>query len=295
MRKNRFSKLLALVVLPMALTPFTAQAFYPVRVVAPGLQPAITMTEGVTAQDHILRITCHDAPQPQVEEPQSPVEEPQPPVVVEPQPPVVEEPQPPVVEQAQPPVEELPSNVELLQSTGGALSDDCDDDVVDSVGVSKAATDRIVKALNDADRTCNDMRLVPPPKGVDQKLYRIDCYRLMYRKIAEAMPKTGDYAPIRRALLAASDKLNQIVRANLDTSAPKITVRERGKRAAPAIGPIRAIRPDRIKVAQAKAEAVIKETAIVILRSGEIPTRRNVHYAKVSAAVEENLVVLRSA
>ena len=62
-----------------------------------------------------------------------------------------------------------------------------------------------MKALNDADRTCRDMRLVPDRSGVDEDLYRIDCYRLMYRRIAEAMPTSGDYAPMRRALLAASE------------------------------------------------------------------------------------------
>jgi hypothetical protein len=193
----------------------------------------------------------------------------------------------------EPPEVIIPISPALLQSVYD--SGDCKDTEPTSPGVSKAVTDQIVKAIRDADRTCSDMRLVPEQKGVDERLYRIDCYRLMYRKLADGLPKRGDYAPMRRALLDASDKLNGIVRANQDTSADKIKVRERAKPAAPATAPIRAIRPDRIDVAQAQAEAVIQETAIVILRSGEIPTRRNVHYAEVSAAVEDSLVVLRSA
>ncbi len=189
-------------------------------------------------------------------------------------------------------VEEPSESFELLQSAGRG---DCDDYDIPPVSVSTDATDKLVKALTDADRTCNEMLLARPEDGVDLDLYRIDCYRLMYRKLADSMPTTGDYAPIRRALLTASDKLNQIVRANLDSDAPQVKVRERAKPAAPATDTLRAIRPDRAEEATAQAAAVLEETAIVILRSGEIPTRRNIHYTRVSAAVEENLAVLRSA
>lgn len=191
-------------------------------------------------------------------------------------------------------VEEPPESfdIEFLQSTSRG---DCDDYEIPPVSVSTDATDKLVKALTDADRTCDEMLLARPQDGIDLDLYRIDCYRLMYRKLADSMPTTGDYAPIRRALLTASDKLNQIVRANLDSEAPKVRVRERAKPAAPATDTLRAIRPDRAEEATAQAAAVLEETAIVILRSGEIPTRRNIHYTRVSAAVEENIAVLRSA
>ena len=45
----------------------------------------------------------------------------------------------------------------------------------------------------------------------------------------------------------------------------------------------------------AQAEAVVKEAEIVILRSGEDPTRRTAHFEDVSAALDSNLVILRSA
>jgi hypothetical protein len=253
MRNYTLGKWLALIVLPIALIPFSVQAFDPGGVVAPGIIPTVLVMDRTTDEDLILQVECYDPPEPA----------------------------------------SLPT-LSLLQGLDG-LSDDCDDDDPGpSTVVTDATTDTILKALNDADLTCNDMRLVPLRKGIDPKLYRIDCYRLMYRKIAEDLAETGDYAPMRRSLLAASDKLNQIVRQNIDTNAKKIRLRERAKPAGAVTAPIRAIRPDRIDVAQAQAEAVIKEASIVILRSGEIPTRRNVHYTQVAAAVEENLIVLRS-
>ena len=45
----------------------------------------------------------------------------------------------------------------------------------------------------------------------------------------------------------------------------------------------------------AQAEEVVKETELVILRSGEDPTRRTAHYQEVAEAVDSNLVILRSA
>lgn len=160
--------------------------------------------------------------------------------------------------------------------------------------LSTRATGSLVKFLADADRTCKDMRAVRGQQ-IDDNLYRIDCYRVMYRDIAEGMSTTGEYAPIRRALLDASDKLDGIVMANIDADAPTVRVRERAAAAASATEPLRAIRKERQRAAETQAAAVLQETAIVILRAGEIPTRRTVHYARVSAAVEENLAVLRSA
>lgn len=261
MRDFIFGKWLAVLVLPLALAPLAAQGFG----VAPGRQPTLLVMDGAGDAELLLRISCHDTEEPVEEEPSEP---------------------------DFPSGPGFPTDFDLLQSTGD--SGDCDDDPIEKKLISTSSTDLIVKSIRDADRTCGKMRLVPVRKGVDLKLYRIDCYRLAYRRIAEALPPTGDYAPIRRALLTASDKLNQIVRANQDPDADRIKVRERGKPAAPATGPIRAIRPDRIDVAMAQAEAVIEEAAIVILRSGEIPTRRNIHYAQVSAAVEDSLAVLRS-
>jgi hypothetical protein len=162
-------------------------------------------------------------------------------------------------------------------------------------GLSTSATDAIVRSLADMDRSCDHMLLIPPPNAIDESLYRLDCYRILYKRLADSLPDTGDYASVKQALLEASRKLDAIVTENLDTSAPAISIRERAKPSAPAISGIRAIKKSAKKRAYQQAEAVIAEASIVILRAGEIPTRRNVHYTQISQAVEKNLVVLRSA
>jgi hypothetical protein len=162
-------------------------------------------------------------------------------------------------------------------------------------GLSTAATNAILHDLAAADQSCDDMRLIPPPKAVDESLYRLDCYRILYKRLADSLPDTGDYAPVKRALLKASRDLDRIVTANLDRTAPTISIRERAKPNAPAISGIRAIKKSGKKRAYQQAEKVVREASIVILRAGEIPTRRTAHYTQIAQAVRKNLVVLRSA
>ncbi len=161
--------------------------------------------------------------------------------------------------------------------------------------LSTPNTNLLVSELASIDRTCSTMLLVPPLRPIEKDLYRLDCYRLLYEELAASIPSSGEYAPIKQALQKAADDLDRIVTANLDPEAPQIRVRERGKGAAPASKPIRAIKKAAKAVAYAQAERIIAETAAVILRSGEIPTRRNAHYTRVSTAVTASLVVLRSA
>jgi hypothetical protein len=59
--------------------------------------------------------------------------------------------------------------------------------------------------------------------------------------------------------------------------------------------PVRAVKDAFAETAAAEAAAVVKETELVIIRSGGDPARRTQAYTDVAAAVEDNLVVLRSA
>ncbi len=146
-------------------------------------------------------------------------------------------------------------------------------------------TSRISASLSLADQTCG--RRIEPR-------YRIDCLRQSYLRLAANLPATGDYAPIRRALLDAADKLDRIVRRNLDPKAPVIRPRQGGSALAPRLPPVRAVAPARLAAANRAAEAVVRETELLILRSGRDPKRRNVHYQQIAAAVDNNVLLLRS-
>ena len=152
--------------------------------------------------------------------------------------------------------------------------------------LNKGTTKNIVYLLNEANRTCNE-RI--------ERRYRLDCLRVYYGWIVDSLPDNGDYLPIRQAMRQAEMKLEAIVSANLDRTAPAITPRKGHKPYAKKLPALRAVKKSSVKKAVAQAEAVIKETRIVILRSGGDPTRRTAHYEDVSAALNSNLVILRSA
>ena len=153
----------------------------------------------------------------------------------------------------------------------------------------------MVKAVDDTNRACTDPQPVSSARDLNLRAYQIDCIQLHYKRIAAQIPSNGDYRDVKAALENASRELEKIVVANQDRSAAVLDIRERGKPEAPVAGSVRAIKADRLNAANRAAAAIIQETALVILRSGEIPTRRNIHYASIAKAVTSNLVVLRSA
>jgi len=156
---------------------------------------------------------------------------------------------------------------------GGALN----------TGVTKG----LVAILNKANGTCGSAKM--------EARYRIDCLRIYYGWVADELPDTGDYAPIKKAMRRAEAKLNAIVKANLDTSEPAIEPREGYKPNAKRMPPVRAVKKSATRKAAAQAAAVVQEAELVIVRSGEDPSRRKPHFTEVAAAVEDNLVILRSA
>ncbi len=151
-----------------------------------------------------------------------------------------------------------------------------------NTGVTKA----IVKILQGADKTC-DAR-------IDLR-YRIDCLRLYYLKVAANLPDSGDYLPIKTAMLDAAGKLDAIVTKYEDDMAPPLRLRDGHKPMAKRLPPVRAVKEGFADEAAAEAAEVVKETELIIIRSGGDPARRTQAYTDVAAAVEDNLVILRSA
>lgn len=179
---------------------------------------------------------------------------------------------------------------------GGALAQSCDGDCPtydqgpdvpdDPVGLTKRSTDKISNMIAEANVTCGSAIL---------RKYRIDCLRIYYKQIAESLPNNGEYLPIKRALENASLELGKIVKANIDRPAGKIQPRYRNKPAAPKMPSLRAVKPEAEAAALKAAEKVVAETAMIILRSGEDPSRRTAHYQEIAAAVDSNMLILRSA
>jgi hypothetical protein len=143
----------------------------------------------------------------------------------------------------------------------------------------------LVLFLHGIDLTCG--------RRLDRR-YRIDCLRATYVRLANQIPATGDYAPVREALFTAARKLDAIVKANLDPDLPTIRPRLLGQGGGRHIQPLRAVAQDRLRTANAEAAKVVQETSLLILRSGDRPPKRTVHYQQVAAAVDDNVILLRS-
>jgi hypothetical protein len=154
------------------------------------------------------------------------------------------------------------------------------------VAINSGFTKEIVKILEGANKTCE--------REIDLR-YRIDCLRIYYQKVADRLPDTGDYLPVKQAMLDAAAKLDAIVNANLDENTPAIRPHEGHKPSAKRLPAIRPVKAEAAERAAAQAAEVVKETELIIIRSGGDPARRTQAYTDVAAAVEENLVILRSA
>jgi hypothetical protein len=158
-------------------------------------------------------------------------------------------------------------------------------DLPGPIDLTTTSTATVATELAQANDTCGDK--------VDSR-YKIDCLRQSYLKLARAIPRGSDYEPVKAALIDAAAKLDRIVTDNLDPAAPTIRPRDRGKDRTPRLPPVRAVAPERLAAANAAAAAVVQETGLLILRSGRDPKRRNVHYQEIAAAVDSNIVLLRS-
>lgn len=189
----------------------------------------------------------------------------------------------------------LPATAAQAQSCGGIEERECAGIGVSGgnhpfgpsgVVLNDGVTRDIVRILEGADKTCGT-RLDPR--------YRIDCLRVYYLKVADRLPRSGDYLPIRQAMLDAASKLDAIVSAHQDEAAPVIRPRDGHKPAAKRLPPLRPVKEAFVETAAAEAARVVEETELIIIRSGGDPARRTQHYTDVAAAVEDNLVILRSA
>ena len=152
-------------------------------------------------------------------------------------------------------------------------------------GISPAATQKIAQMFLDAAGFCRQLDL----------RYRVDCLYAKYRQIAQALPKTGDYAPLRAALVRAADRLEDVVDDYGDPAAGKISPRLRSQPDAERIRPLSPIRPERQEVANRMTTEILTELSTVLLRSSTGSERRQLAFQQIATAIDSTKVLLRSA
>jgi len=151
--------------------------------------------------------------------------------------------------------------------------------------VSEKETARIIKRISDSRDFCY---VVPVP-------FRINCLQTQFDRIARSLPQTGDYAPVRKVLQDASEKLGAVVRGNIDTTVKPIVPVIKNKPDAPRSEALVAIKPAAVRKANAAAAAIIAETTTLLLRSTENLERREVSYQEIAQAIDSTKILLRSA
>jgi len=155
----------------------------------------------------------------------------------------------------------------------------------DNFPLGTGLTNTIVTALNLGGEACSRYNA----------LDRIDCLRDELARAARQLPRTGDYAEMRRALETASAKLDQIVLQNVDRTAPVTRYRaptSQGDRTSTT--PIRRIAPQNAARANRQAVAVMDELQTTLLRSASSAARKQVHFERAAQAVDSMKVLLRS-
>ena len=170
-------------------------------------------------------------------------------------------------------------------NTGGGGTSSTDS-VADTTpkAITPNATEKFVQQFSDAGDFC---RALDP-------LYRIDCLRAQFEKIARNLPQTGDYAPLRVALVQAVSQLDKVVKANKDGAGKVIAPRLRSQPQVERIRPIVPILPERQAAASRQAAAVVDELSTVLLRSALNSERRQIAFRDIATAIDGTAVLLRA-
>lgn len=125
--------------------------------------------------------------------------------------------------------------------------------------------------------------------------YRIHCLAYQYRALAQQIPADGRFHDLKRTISRMAADLTALADANIDPSAPPITVTQ-GVPGLPAIArrKVPAVRQDTLEQTIAEAERILDETATILLRSEESSRARKIIYADVARGIESSKLLLRS-
>jgi hypothetical protein len=154
-------------------------------------------------------------------------------------------------------------------SDGTAATDQNQPD--DALGITGDETASIAADLSQGTRFCGN--------GVDLA-YKADCLSDQYKAAAKAMPAKGGYSDARKALLDAAAKLHALAVANADASRPAARFSGGKARSHRALTPV--ANPAAVN---AQADAVVKATEVVLLRSAEGSKERRAAYTAIAGGV----------
>ena len=152
--------------------------------------------------------------------------------------------------------------------------------------IDRATTRAIVQSIEGAAGFCSGM----------DSAYQVDCLADQLSILAENMAPSGEYAPAREAIAEAAAELEALARANASRSIPRRpAVSARNPETRRSSRPIVPVEPAVQEAVAQEAVAIVEELQTELLRSSENSDRRRLPYQQISAALESNKVLLRSA
>jgi hypothetical protein len=180
------------------------------------------------------------------------------------------------------PQEPIISEVFNLQDIEGTGTGGGSNSLRVGTSVRPEATTRIVAKLDDAFQFC---------AALESREYAVDCITERLEQIAEALPSTGDYAPVRSALAQATSQLDDIVERNRSPVLPTATARSTVEGGEATSRPLRPTATERTDEAVAQAVAVLQETRTVLLLDSDSQEQAEA-FRSVSDSIETGTVLL---
>lgn len=148
-------------------------------------------------------------------------------------------------------------------------------------------TAAITQRLRNVERICETMG--------DE--YKVACFAVSYKDLARAIKQSNGDPEIGKTLSEAADKLDALVRSNLDSQKPPLRAHLDSPSGSRLIttAPMRAVKQAQTAEIQRKAANILEEAETVLLRSAtSVGPTRSLSFQRVAAAIDSNKVLLRS-
>lgn len=124
--------------------------------------------------------------------------------------------------------------------------------------------------------------------------YRLDCVILHLRRAAAVLPQFGAGADTRRVLSDTANRLEGLLRRNLDPGRPAIRLKTADSPLEPVTPRLRAVRKETVAAVNREAARVLAEAETLLLRSASRAGPERAEFTRIAAAIGSNKLLLRS-
>lgn len=147
-------------------------------------------------------------------------------------------------------------------------------------------TDVVTSNIAAAQQFCADL---------ENESYRVDCLAERLGEVSDEIPDDSDYAEVKEILKDTSEQLEELARANRDTTQPRGRATSQGETPITTSRPLTPVTPSSLPDVNAQAQAILDNTETLLLRSAEGSESKALQYSRIADAIGSTKVLLRSA